>query len=140
MEDCIPTTVIPIGTKWIYKIKRKTDGTIDKYKARLVAKGYNQIEEVNYFDTFSLVAKMTTVRVLLALASSKNWFINQLDINNVFLHNDLNKDIYMEILQRVKTEGPNKVCKLIKSLYGLKQASKQLYAKLSSLLLTLGYS
>lgn len=83
---------------------------------------------------------MTTVRVLLALASSKNWLINQLDINNAFLHGDLNEDVYMEIPQGVKTDGPNKVCKLIKSLYGLKQANRQWYAKLLNLLLTLGYS
>ncbi|MCH84454.1 retrovirus-related Pol polyprotein from transposon TNT 1-94, partial [Trifolium medium] len=95
---------------------------------------------VDYFETFSPVAKMTTIRTVLAISSIYRWHIHQLDVDNAFLHGDLDEDVYMKIPQGLEGVTGNKACKLIKSLYGLKQASRQWYAKLSQFLTSIGYT
>lgn len=110
----MPKDKTTIGCKWVYKIKRKSDGTIERYKARLVAKGYTQQNGINYLENFSPVAKIATIRLLLALAAKENWNLEQLNINNTFLHGSLDKEIYMQLPPGMSSNIPNPVCKLKK--------------------------
>jgi Reverse transcriptase (RNA-dependent DNA polymerase)/gag-polypeptide of LTR copia-type/GAG-pre-integrase domain len=126
-----------IGCKWLFRIKRKADGTVDRYKARLVAKGYTQEEGLDYFETFSPVVKPTTIRAVLTIAIASDWTIHQLDVNNAFLHGDLEETIYMyQPPGFVDQLYPHKVCQLKKALYGLKQAPRAWFHKLKSFLLS----
>lgn len=91
-----PTNVNVVGCKWIYRIKKRADRTIEHYKARLVAQGFSQEANIDYFDTFSPVIKPTTIPLVLAIALSHGWCIRQLDINNAFVNGDLSESVYMK--------------------------------------------
>ena len=118
-----PTGRNTVGSKWVFRIKRKADGSIDKYKAHLVAQGFTQIYGTDYFETYSLVAKLTSFRTILALAAREGWDIDCFDFNGAYLNGELNEDedIYMKNLPGYDDED-NTVKHLKKSLYGLKQA------------------
>ncbi|WZZ08512.1 hypothetical protein YC2023_094433 [Brassica napus] len=139
-----PSDKHDIGCKWVYKVKLNADGTLERYKARLVAKGYTHQEIIDFVDMLSPVAKMNTVKTLLAVASAKKWTLTQLDISNVFLNGDMSEEIYMTLPPGYTpkdgvTLPPNAVCKLNKYIYGQKQASRQRFLKFSSTLVSLGF-
>jgi hypothetical protein len=111
---------------WVFKKNLRPDGTIDKYKARLVAKGYTQKEDEDLFDTYSPVAILTTIYVLLSLATSHGLLVHQMDVKISFLNGELEEEIYMtQSDEFVVKDQEDRVCKLVKSLYNLKQAPKQ---------------
>ncbi|XP_075098909.1 uncharacterized protein LOC142175808 [Nicotiana tabacum] len=107
-----------IGSKWVYKIKYKANGEVERFKARLVAKYYNQNEGLDYHDTFSPVAKVVTVRTIISIAAAKGWNLHQMDVNNVFLQGDLYEDMYIGLPQGFHRQGERKVCNLLNKRQG----------------------
>ena len=109
----------------VFRKKLRPDGTIERYKARLMAKGYTQKEGENFFDTYSPVARLTTIQVFLSLTASYGLIVHQMDVKTAFLNGELEEKIYMDQPDGFVANGQEgKVCKLLKSLYGLKQAPK----------------
>jgi hypothetical protein len=134
-----PSTVKPIGSKWVFSVKLRSNGSLECYKARLVALGNKQEYGVDYEETFSPVAKMTTVRTILAIAASQSWQLHQMDVKNAFLHGDLHEEIYMKLPSGMITSSPHNVCKLRRSLYGLKQAPRAWFEKFRSTILSFSF-
>ena len=110
-----------VGCKWIYKIKTRSDGSIECYKARLIAKGFTQEYGIDYEDTFAPVARISYVRALLAVATASKWDLFQMDVKNAFLNGNLSEEVYMQPPPGLSVES-NKVCHLRRAFYGLKQA------------------
>ena len=136
----LPSGCKPLSSKWIFKRKRKVDGSIDKYKARLVIKGYRQTKGLDYFDTYSPVTRINSIRMVLAIAALKYLEVDQMDVKTAFLNGDLNEEIYMEQPEGFSAPGQEmKVCRLVKSLYGLKQAPKQWHEKFDNVMLSHGF-
>jgi hypothetical protein len=120
----LPHGKATIDCKYVYKTKFHADGSIERLKVRLVAKGFLQQARIDYTETFSPVAKLVIVKNLLSVTTIKGWSLLQFDVNNTFLHDDLDEEIYIRKPPSYSVGGPNQVCKLLKSLYGLKQASR----------------
>ncbi|GKA16567.1 zinc finger, CCHC-type containing protein [Tanacetum coccineum] len=137
----LPPRCKPLGCKWIFKRKLKVDETVEKFKARLVIQGFKQKSGIEYFDTYAPVAHISTIRMLIAMALIHNLVIHQMDVKTAFLNGDLDEEVYMNQPQGFIMHGnENKVCKLIKSLYGLKQEPKQWHQKFDEVVFSNGYS
>nr|GFC99250.1 zinc finger, CCHC-type [Tanacetum cinerariifolium] len=120
------TSCKPLGCKWIFKIKLKVDRTIKNFKAMLVIQGFKHKSRIDYFYTYAPVARISTIRLMIAMVSIHNLIIHQMDVKIPFLNGDLEEEVYMNQPHGFIMLGNEiKVCKLIKSLYGLKQAPKQ---------------
>ena len=129
-----------IGLKWVYKTKYKEDGTIQKHKARLVAKGYSQQPGVDFNETFAPVARMETIRTMLALAAQMETPVYQLDVKSAFLNGELEEEVYVEQPLGYLLKGKeNKVFRLKKALYGLKQAPRAWNSKINSYFIRKGF-
>ena len=119
----------------MFKIKKNSDGSIIKFKARLVAKGYIQRHGIDYEEVFAPVARIETIRLLLALAASNGWQVHHLDVKTAFLHGDLKEEVYVAQPEGYTIKGKeDKVYKLNKALYGLKQAPRDWNEKLNNVL------
>lgn len=112
---------------------------MERYKARLVAKGFTQVEGLNFHETFAPVAKLVSIRVFLTVAVAQGWDLYQMDVNNAFLHGDLDEEVYMKLPPGLLAGHKGKVCRLRKSLYGLRQASRNWFAKLRTVLQQYGF-
>ena len=136
----LPAGTKPIGCKWIFKTKRDSNGNVERYKARLVAKGFTQKEGIDFKETFSPVSTKDSFRIIMALVAHYDLELHQMDVKTVFLNGDIDETIYMVQPENfVSEDSKNMVCKLTKSIYGLKQASRQWYFKFHQIIVSYGF-
>uniref|UniRef100_A0A2N9J4I5 Uncharacterized protein n=1 Tax=Fagus sylvatica TaxID=28930 RepID=A0A2N9J4I5_FAGSY len=135
----LPPDKSVVGCKWVFKIKTRSDGSIERYKARLVTKGFTQEYGIDCEETFAPIARLSSVRTLLAVAASRQWKLFQMDVKNAFLNGDLREEVYMQPPPSL-SHSPDKVCRLRRALYSLKQAPRAWFAKFSSTVSQLGFS
>jgi hypothetical protein len=129
-----------VDRKWVFKKKINAAGQVEKFKARLVVKGYSQVEGVDFSDIFSLVTKLTSIRVLMSLATTFDLEIEQMDVKTTFLHADLEEEIYMKYLEGFVVKGKKDlVCKLKRYIYGLKKLPRMWYQKFDTYILSFGF-
>jgi Reverse transcriptase (RNA-dependent DNA polymerase)/Pol polyprotein, beta-barrel domain/GAG-pre-integrase domain len=137
-ESSIPNGQQPITAKWVFKLKLDSNNNPTRYKARLVARGFQQTEGVDYDETFAPVVKLKSLKLILSIAAAQDLEIKQMDFDTAFLNADLSHDVYMR-LPEGSNYPPGTVCKLLKSIYGLKQAGHDWHVILRDLLTSLGY-
>ena len=126
----LPDGIKAIGCKWVFKTKKDSLGNIERHKARLVAKGFNEREGIDYTKTFSHVSKKDSLRIIMALVAHFDFDLHQMDVKTEFLNGNIEEEVYMKQPEgSSSSEGEHLVCKLKKSIYGLKQASCQWYLK-----------
>ncbi|KAL5810552.1 hypothetical protein ACOSQ4_027120 [Xanthoceras sorbifolium] len=131
----------PVGCKWVFTVKTKADGSIERFKVRLVAKGFTQSYGIDYQETFAPVAKLNSIRVLLSLAANLDWPLYQLDVKNAFLNGNLEEEVYMEVPPGIENAtNRGKVYMLKRSLYGLKQSPRAWFERFSKVLKHHGYT
>jgi hypothetical protein len=141
-------TVVPrphgksvVTSKWLYKIKHATDDSIEKYKARFVARGFSQKEGIDYNEIFSLVARDTSIRIIISLAAVFGWKLHQMDVKTAFLNGEVEQEVCIEQPEGFMVHDERShVCKLKKALYGLKQAPRAWYGRIDSFLQSLGFT
>ena len=137
----LPNNCKKVGCKWVFKTKRDSKGNIERYKARLVAKGFTQKEGIDYRETFSPVSKKDSFRIIMALVAHYDLELHQMDVKTAFLNGNLDEEIYMEQPEGFAKKGiEHLACKLKKSIYGLKQASRQWYIKFNDIITSFGFT
>ena len=129
-----------VTSKWLYKIKHATDGSIEKYKARFVAQGFSQIEGVDYDETFVLVSIFSLIREVISIVVEMGWRIHQMDVKTAFLNSLLQEEVYLEKPKGFDIyERDSHVCRIKKVLYGLKQVPRASYLRIDSCFLSIGF-
>ena len=138
----LPSRKSAIGCKWVYKIKIRSDDTVDRYKARLVARGFTQEYGIDYEETFSPVARLSSVGTLISVSAARKWPLFQMDVKNAYLNGELSEEVYMKLPPGYSHPSgfPHRVFRLRRALYGLKQAPRAWFAKFSSTISQHGFS
>jgi hypothetical protein len=130
-----------VSSKWLFKIKHAIDGSIEKYKERIVACGFSQKEDIDYEETFTFLARYTSIITNIALAAKMKWKLYQMDVKTAFLNGVIEEEVYIEQPQGFEVEDrKSQVCKLKKALYGLKQAPRAWYGRIDNFLKSLGFT
>ena len=119
-----PTDAVIVGCRWVFTLKYRPDGSVNRYKAKLMAKWYIHTYGIDYFETFSPIVRMNSIRILFSIAVNLLWPLFQLDVKNAFLYGDLQEEMYMEQPSGYIAQGENKVCHLKKAIYDLKQSPR----------------
>jgi hypothetical protein len=137
----LPNNRTAIGYRWVFKLKCKSDGSIDKYKVRLVAKGFSQWPGLDFDQVFAPTVRWASLRAIFALVAIEDLELHSIDISNAFLNGELDHEVYMQMPEGFKDEfKPGFVLKLKRALYGLKQAGHQWHKKLDSELVKMGFT
>src|SRR3954469_1980747 len=129
-----------ITGKWVFRVKTRPDGSLERYKARWMVRGFHQRAGMDFTDTFAPVVKLGTIRAVLQLAASRTWPVHQLDVSNAFLHGHLDEQVFcQQPTGFVDTDHPDHVCLLFRSLYGLKQDPRAWYQRIAAFLQQQGF-